>query len=287
MEQSNKQTDLYLKCADYFNTGEEFNLLYDSKMDMLVTSPMPSEGDLMRYYDSPNYLSHAVNDKTIYQKIYFFVRRISITKKLRLISRLKPKGVKLLDVGAGAGHFIHSAIDSGWDGLGVEINKGARFAANSIKPNVIKDVAYLQGLSQNSFDVITLWHVLEHMSDLDLEINRLKTLLSFNGRLVIAVPNFKSYDAHYFQKYWAGYDVPRHLWHFSRSAIVKLFGRHGMQVESTHPMVFDSFFVSLLSTKYKFGSFRFFKAILVGLVSNIKAAYSGEYSSLIYIIKKQ
>ena len=287
MEQSSKQTDLYLKCADYFNTGEVFSLLYDSKMDMLVTSPQPSEGELLRYYDTPGYLSHAINDKTIYQKIYFFIRRISITKKLRLISRFRSKGEKLLDVGAGAGHFIHSAIDSGWDGLGVEVNKAARSAANNIKPNIIKDGAYLQRLSQNSFDVITLWHVLEHMSDLDLEINRLNSLLSFNGRLIVAVPNFKSYDAHYFQKYWAGYDVPRHLWHFSRSAIVKLFGRHGMEVESMHPMVFDSFFVSLLSTKYKFGSFRVFKAILVGLVSNIKATYSREYSSLIYIIKKK
>jgi len=287
VEQSSKLMDLYLKCSDYFNTGEAFNLLYDSKMDMLVTSPRPSEGELMRYYDSPNYLSHAVKDKTIYQKIYFFVRRISIMKKLRLISRFRFKGAKLLDVGAGAGHFIHGAIDSGWEGVGVEINKDAIFTGNSVRPNVIKDVAYLQGLSKNSFDVITLWHVLEHMSDLDLEINRLKSLLSFNGRLVVAVPNFRAYDACYFQKHWAGYDVPRHLWHFSRIAIVRLFARHGMEVESTHPLVFDSFFISLLSTKYKFGDFRVFKAILVGLVSNIKAIYSKEFSSLIYIIKKK
>ena len=134
--------------------------------------------------------------------------------------------------------------------------------------------------------MITLWHVLEHLPKLKNHIAVFESLLKPNGRLIIAVPNYKSYDAKYYKNYWAAFDVPRHLWHFSQNAISKLMSQNGMSVLKTKPMIFDAFYVSLLSEKYKNGSMNLIKAFWIGLRSNLKAKRSGEFSSLIYIIKK-
>jgi predicted SAM-dependent methyltransferase len=136
-------------------------------------------------------------------------------------------------------------------------------------------------------DVITLWHVLEHVSELTEYIQTIRTVLSDHGALVVAVPNFESYDAKFYKQHWAAYDVPRHLWHFNQSAIEGLFGKLGFRLEDVRPMYFDSYYVSLLSEKYKTGRSRFLPALYRGALSNWKARSSGQYSSLIYILKKQ
>ena len=287
MEQMSKHSNLYLTCKDHFLTGESFELVYIKDKDLLVTMPKLSDSELLRYYDSSDYQSHSTNLSSFFHLLYFSVREISTRKKLKLINKFSSHQKTLLDVGAGIGYFIDSATNCGWNSVGVEISGVARSLAEKTRSISIKKMSYLDTLDQNTFDVITLWHVLEHMGDLDFQIKRLKGLLRLNGRIVIAVPNFKSYDAKYFKEYWAGYDVPRHLWHFSKKSIHKLFRKHNMIVESTHPMIFDSFFISLLSTKYKYGKINYIKGILIGLISNIKAIFSKEYSSLIYVIKRQ
>jgi len=271
----------YLKTKDYAVSGEEFELLYDQNLKMLVTKPQPL--DLDKYYRSDDYISHTDASRSLFEKIYQVVKKYSLSKKVRLIKKYSSDGKTLLDVGAGTGDFLLTAKSEDWDVEGVEPNHDAKIRAHE---KGIELYPSLGKLPKNRYDVITLWHVLEHMPNLDDQINKLVTLLNEKGALVIAVPNFKSYDAQKYQKYWAAYDVPRHLWHFSKEAIEKLFYGHGMKVVKVKPMIFDSFYVSMLSEKYKTGSQNYFRAFVVGFLSNVKAWSSKEYSSHIYILKR-
>ena len=191
---------------------------------------------------------------------------------------------KILDVGCGTGDFLKAAQNNGWVVIGIEPNQEARSIANSKTNNAVFDIDHLSKINDH-FDVITLWHVLEHLPDLKTQIENLKRLLNPNGTLIIAVPNFKSYDAKFYKSNWAAYDVPRHLWHFSKKSISKLFQNNGLKVIKHKPMLFDSFYVSLLSEKYKSGKMNPFRALWVGLYSNILGFIKKEYSSHIYILK--
>jgi 2-polyprenyl-3-methyl-5-hydroxy-6-metoxy-1,4-benzoquinol methylase len=270
----------YLKTKDYSISGEEFELVYDESLDMLVTRPQPRELD--KYYLSENYISHTDANTTLIDKIYQTVKKYSLWKKVRLIRKYGTEEKTLLDVGAGTGDFLLTAKESNWDVDGVEPNNEAKMRA---KEKGIDLYSSLGTLVKRKYNVITLWHVLEHLPNLENQIRQLVSLLNENGTLIIAVPNFRSYDAWYYQKYWAAYDVPRHLWHFSKETIEKLFSDHGMKVVKTKPMVFDAFYVSLLSEKYKTGGQNYFRAFTVGLLSNLKGLRSREYSSHIYILK--
>lgn len=171
----------------------------------------------------------------------------------------------------------------GWDVKGTEPNQKARSIASHQGIELLENS---NGLKKQSFDVITLWHVLEHIENLSEFISQLNELLKDNGQIVIAVPNYKSFDAEYYKEFWAAYDVPRHLWHFSQESIVKLFSKENIIVDKILPMKFDAFYVSLLSEKYKSGKMNPLKAFFTGLKSNRKAKRTGEYSSLIYVLKK-
>ncbi|MCP4974519.1 MAG: class I SAM-dependent methyltransferase [Maribacter sp.] len=271
----------YLKTKDYAVTGEEFELLYDESLKMLVTEPQPQ--DLDKYYESDNYISHTDASKSFFDKIYQTVKKYSLWKKVRLIENYATDGKTLLDVGAGTGDFLLAAKNKDWDIEGIEPNQDAKIRAQE---KGIELLASLDLLSNNKYDIITLWHVLEHLSNLDEQIKKVVTLLNEKGTLIIAVPNFNSYDAKHYKEYWAAYDVPRHLWHFSKEAIEKLFSYHGMRVIKVKPMIFDSFYVSLLSEKYRKGRQNYFRAFTIGFLSNIKAWRSKEYSSHIYILKR-
>ncbi|MGB6268868.1 MAG: class I SAM-dependent methyltransferase, partial [Olleya sp.] len=172
-----------------------------------------------------------------------------------------------------------------WTIVGIEPNKEARTIANSKTNNLAFDNSKLKDLPKHSFDVITLWHVLEHIPNLEEQIRQLKALLKNDGVLIVAIPNYKSHDANHYKQFWAAYDVPRHLWHFNQASILKLFSSIDMKVIKTKPMVFDAYYVSLLSEKYKTGKMKIFKAFWTGFRSNLKAKSSSEYSSVIYIIK--
>jgi len=271
----------YLKTKDYAVTGEEFELLYDETLKMLVSKPQPL--DLDKYYKSENYISHTDASTTFIDKIYQTVKKYSLWKKVKLLQKYSSGGKTLLDVGAGTGDFLLTAKNRNWDVEGVEPNHDAKIRAQEKGIDLYPS---LGALPDNRYDVITLWHVLEHLPNLDDQINKLVALLSEKGILVIAVPNFKSYDAQHYKNYWAGYDVPRHLWHFSKEAIEKLFSGPGMKVVQVKPMIFDSFYVSMLSEKYKTGSQNYVRAFVIGFLSNVKAWSSKEYSSHIYILKR-
>jgi 2-polyprenyl-3-methyl-5-hydroxy-6-metoxy-1,4-benzoquinol methylase len=271
----------YLKTKDYSISREEFELVYDESLDMLVTRPQPQELD--KYYLSKNYISHTDASKTLIDKIYQTVKKYSLWKKVQLINKYCFEEKTLLDVGAGTGDFLLKAKNRNWKVEGVEPNNEAKMRS---KEKGIDLYSSLGTLVDRKYNVITLWHVLEHLPNLDNQIKQLVSLLNENGTLIIAVPNFKSYDAQYYQKYWAAYDVPRHLWHFSKETIEKLFSGHDMKVVKTKPMVFDAFYVSLLSEKYKTGRQNYFRAFAIGFLSNLKGLHNREFSSHIYILKR-
>lgn len=325
----------YLKTKDYSVSKENFELLLDDRIDLLITNPRPEKEDLGVYYESENYISHTDSKKTITEITYNFVKKYALNKKLELLNSFSTEHKTVLDIGCGTGDFLNTCQQAGWKVTGIEPSKKARekgleklkkgtyiysdihaffeddFAGEEKEidykqsykhtklyhhsehetKNVEKEVLKFEGKEiQNEsnpyqFDVITLWHVLEHVYDLDMYIYRLKQLLKPDGVLVIAVPNYKSYDAEHYKQFWAAYDVPRHLWHFSQTSIHRLFSTELMKVVKTIPMKFDAFYVSLLSEQYKTGKKNFIKAIINGIKSNKAAKRTGEYSSLIYVLK--
>lgn len=273
----------FLKVKDFSVSGEVFELLYNPDYDMLITHPQPSIQDLPRYYESDDYISHTDGKRSLFEKLYHFVKKIALNNKLSLINSCGEKG-NLLDIGAGTGDFLSVAKNNGWNIIGIEpsdkaktiaINKGVTF------------VDQISNIADNSIDVVTMWHVLEHVPDLEHQISELKRIIKPNGSIIIAVPNFNSYDANHYKEYWAAFDVPIHLWHFSKTAIQKLFNEKNLRLTKTLPMKFDSFYVSLLSEKYKTGKMNFIKAFFIGLKSNWVAKRNFEYSSHIYVFKNK
>lgn len=272
---------LFLKTKDHSVSGEPFDLLWDSNLDMLVTQPLPA--NLAKYYESTDYISHTDASHSFVDKLYQAVKRRNLKKKLQLINSQIDRLESVLDFGAGTGDFLATAQSAGVEVAGIEPNNAARQLAQQKGITLHENLEELTG---KSYDVITLWHVLEHVPNLDEQITQLKTLLKDDGCMVVAVPNFKSFDAKHYGSYWAAYDVPRHLWHFSQTAISKIFDKHGFKVTSIKPMWFDAFYVSMLSEKYKGNKWYLLVGFLIGFWSNIKAIFTKECSSLIYVLKK-
>ncbi|MDC6365162.1 MULTISPECIES: class I SAM-dependent methyltransferase [Flavobacteriaceae] len=272
----------FLKTKDFSVSGEPFELHQDSDLDMLVTYPQPSNID--SYYESDDYISHTDSKTSFTDKLYHLVKGFNLKNKTQISTNQLDTPKSLLDIGAGTGDFLLHAKRKGLQIKGVEPNKKARELALNKGIELESDI---DSLSNAKYDVITLWHVLEHLPNLEGQIEKMVSLLQPNGVLIVAVPNFKSFDAKHYGTYWAGYDVPRHLWHFSKTSISKLFGKHNMEVTSIRPMWFDAFYVSMLSEKYKGNKFNLISAFFVGLWSNLKACFTKEHSSLIYILKKK
>lgn len=248
---------------------------------MLYTDPVPEE--LAKYYESENYISHTDAKRSFVDRIYQMVKYWSVRSKMNLVeSHVVGKKV-LLDIGAGTGDFLLYAKKRGWSVSGIETNSSARALAKAKDLDLFKERP--GGLIPKP-TAISLWHVLEHLPDPKEYLKWIHTQLEEQGILIIAVPNFKSWDAEHYQSDWAAYDVPRHLWHFSKKSILELTNQHFF-VEDIKPMVFDSFYVSLLSEKYRNGKSNLIRAFFNGLRSNMAAWSSGEFSSLIYVLRKR
>lgn len=272
----------YLSVKDYLVSGESFELVHDTDLDFLKTFPQPKVEELPQYYESQEYISHTDEKRGLISSLYQLVKKWSLQKKAKLILQQLGDVGSLLDVGAGTGDFLKVAKEKGWQVHGMEPNKNA---AKLALEKGIDLKASLNDFEGKQFDVVTLWHVLEHIPDLEETILKLAALVRPQGALIIAVPNFKSFDARYYGKFWAAYDVPRHLWHFSKESMKNLFAEN-FHLKKIEPMIFDSFYVSLLSEKYKTGRKFSLKAFWIGLLSNIKAKRSKEYSSQVYCFKK-
>ncbi|MCX2838878.1 class I SAM-dependent methyltransferase [Salinimicrobium sp. MT39] len=272
-----------LVCKDHTVSGEFFELRKAKDLDLLATFPQPNLERLPDYYKSESYISHTDSKRGFFDKIYQQVKNLMLSRKLNWIAQEKTGKVKILDVGAGTGNFLLAAKKRGWKVFGAEPNSGARALASKKGVELEEET---REFSSGSFDVITMWHVLEHVPNLEEQIEELYRLLKPDGLLVIAVPNFKSDDAQKYKEHWAAYDVPRHLYHFSPSAIEKIFNSSGFLLTSQKGLFFDSFYVSLLSEKYASGTSNVLKAVWKGAISNFKAKSSGNYSSVAYFFRK-
>jgi len=252
------------------------------------TQDIPKADDIDAYYKSDAYISHSDTSKGFINKLYHLARSYTLGLKKRLVQKNSSKrNGNLLDVGAGTGAFAACMKKAGWHVTALEPDETARINAGKAHNIVLQPSENLFKLEPDSFDVITLWHVLEHVHDLHEYLNAFHNLLNKGGSLIIAVPNYTSYDATVYSGAWAAYDVPRHLYHFSPKSMKHLLHQHGFKVKSYKPMWFDSFYISLLSEKYLTGKNRPLKAFLTGFISNLYALReTHECSSIIYIAKK-
>ncbi|MCF6297223.1 MAG: class I SAM-dependent methyltransferase [Flavobacteriaceae bacterium] len=295
----NTESTLFLTCTDHTVSRETFELHLDKEKEMLLTKPQPKKEILGRYYESDAYISHTDSNKTIFEKVYQFAKNYALKNKIKLVKKESAVKINLhvLDIGCGTGDFLIACKNKNWQVIGVEPNKNASVIATS-KLSILNSKVLtkkkqestilnsIKNIEKNKqFDIITMWHVLEHVPNLTEYISNLRKLLKPNGTLIVAVPNFKSHDAQYYKEHWAAYDVPRHLSHFSQKSIQLLFIDVEMKVVKTIPMKFDAYYVSLLSEKHKTGTPNLLKAFYRGFASNLKARSTKEYSSLIYILK--
>lgn len=282
--QKRASEDFELMIKDYFLTQEEFILKKNSRFGFLETHPQPIE-NLNKYYESEEYLSHTDSNKSFTDKLYQWIKNINIRHKFSMLGKVNSE-MKLLDYGCGVGDFLAHAQNKNLEIYGVEPNENARKIAQKKVGEIYISDSELKNLDE-TFDIITLWHVLEHIPDLFEFIKELKTHLKPDGQILIAVPNHLSFDAKFYKKHWAAYDVPRHLWHFSPESMEKLFNSFGMKIENKYPLWFDSFYVSLLSEKYKKTSLGFIRACCVAFISNLIGIFTGNYSSIVYKIKNK
>ena len=272
-----------ITAEDFLITREKFQIYSCDKCGLRFTNPRPNDDQLAGYYDSSEYISHSNESASLVDGLYKIARTFTLRRKRKLIEKLS-LNKRLLDVGCGTGHFIDYCQQHGWQVNGVEPNDIARTQAEDKTKIIIQH--NLSEIVDASYEVITLWHVLEHLPDLEQTMNQLKSLLAPGGVLIIAVPNFDAYEATVFDEYWAAYDVPRHLWHFSKKSMAQLSKKHGLKIVRTYPMKLDSFYISLLSNKNKNNSNKYISSFITGLLSNIYALKSKNYSSLIYQIEK-
>jgi 2-polyprenyl-3-methyl-5-hydroxy-6-metoxy-1,4-benzoquinol methylase len=267
---------------DHTATGELFHVKQCTTCGLLVTSPRPTETNAARYYQSTAYISHTGAAAGLIDYIYLIVRRFTLNWKYHLIRNRNPHG-KLLDYGSGTGAFLNHCIDKGIDAYGIEPSVIARDAHTKVAESLDK-------LEVNEFDVITLWHVLEHVYPLEQTLDQLKQRLAKTGTIFIAVPNWQSSDAKHYGAEWAAYDVPRHIWHFSQAAMKQLLTKKGFKLQAIIPMKLDAYYVSLLSEKNanhgKLSITRIVRALKTALISNVRAENDLNYSSLIYVATK-
>lgn len=283
-ESDKAQINLWLR--DEFLTKEDFHICECLNCGLLYTMPRPNPEKIGSYYKSEDYYSHQENKKGFIPKVYEAVKKTNLNHK----SNLALGGLKqgsLLDIGCGVGDFLHTAEKKGWVCTGVEPSEEAKSIAKQRTTANIIESNELERLQDESFDVITMWHVLEHVDDLKWEMKQLQRLIKPYGRIVIAVPNYKSYDGQYYKELWAAYDVPRHLNHFNKTTIAKIFNSVGFDLVRTDKLKWDAYYISYMSEQYKHHSFPLIRGIFRGLISNGKAKHSGEWSSKVYIFEKK
>jgi 2-polyprenyl-3-methyl-5-hydroxy-6-metoxy-1,4-benzoquinol methylase len=269
---------------DHLVSGETFDILWDKSKGFARTHPQPSEQKLDSYYNSTDYISHNQKTQSLVGLLYQIARRQMFRIKTRMFkNELSDQGT-ILDYGCGTGDFLEYAASQSYKVYGVETNSGARKQANE-KGFLVVDS--WEKLPNNQFDLISLWHVFEHVFDLEACINEFNLRLNKNGTLLIAVPNLNSYDAKHYNEYWAAYDAPRHLWHFPQTGIISLMDSKGFELKAKHPLILDALYISYVSEKHKGSKTPLIKGVLKGIVSNLKAKKSGEYSSLVYAFKKK
>lgn len=281
----NQTPHSYMEVKDLFLSKEEFQLMKCDHCGLLFTSPRPSADVIGKYYLSNEYYSHQQNKKGLVPRIYETVKSLNIKKKVNYAIGNLPKG-KLLDIGCGVGDFLLQVKKCGWDISGIEPSSDAKTIAKERLGFLPMDPTDSSSLQSHSYDVITMWHVLEHVDDLKCQTSELSRLLKPGGRLVIALPNLQSFDCQYYKQFWAAWDVPRHLNHFSPDVIRSIIDSIGMKFVDIQKLKWDAYYISILSERYLDHSLPLLRGVWVGFKSNYRASRTGMYSSLVYRFQK-
>ena len=281
-----QKTQIHLWLKDEFLTKEEFQIHECFNCGLLFTEPRPSKEKIGDYYKSEEYYSHQENKQGFIPRIYEWVKIKNLRNKFKMATGGLTKG-KVLDIGCGVGDFLHIMEQNGWETIGIEPSEEAQNIAKKRMKAQLYTPDQIDQLPSESFNLITMWHVLEHVDDLKTEVYHLERMLKKGGRLVLALPNFKSYDAQYYHEKWAAYDVPRHLNHFCKKSIANIFKNCQLRLTKTDKLGWDAFYISYMSEQYERHSLALIRGVWRGMVSNIKAKKSGEWSSLVYILEKQ
>ena len=274
----------FINVKDSFLTKEKFSLFLNEKSQTLSTFPKPSLEELPRYYDSTNYLSHKKAPSNLFSKIYFLSRRLMLFSKKKIISDLFSKPGKIVDGGSGTGYFLKAIKKIGWTTTGIEPNLSARNIAKKGKLTHVKSLKELKATNQ---DAITFWHSLEHVYFLEKTLSQAKEALIKNGFLIIACPNYTSWDAKHYKSDWAGWDVPRHLHHFSNKSLALILEPMGFVQIKKIPLLLDAFYISIISEQNRSSRFSFLKGMVIGGISNVLGLLRNNYSSHIYVFQKK
>ena len=279
-----KKDKLLLVGKDYLVSQKPFKIYWDSQQKLGWTDIDPASS-MDSYYASEAYDSHKVKQKTLRDWVYKTVQQWMFRYKWRKIIQKSKRTISThLDYGGGVGGFSTFTQKKGITTTIVENSSGALTQLKKEGHHAYGSLEEIE--SDEKFDLITLWHVLEHLPNPKETVKKLKDRLNAKGLLVLAVPNLNSFDANHYQEYWAGYDLPRHLWHFSNKGLQKITENVGFSLLSKHPLFFDSFYVSMLSQQHKTGKTQILKAIYIGLISNLKAIKKGNYSSSFFVFSK-
>jgi 2-polyprenyl-3-methyl-5-hydroxy-6-metoxy-1,4-benzoquinol methylase len=274
----------FLEVNDYFLTKEDFSIQKCDACGFRFINPRPENLEIGRYYQSDEYISHDAEKENFISRIYKIARIFSIKAKYRIVYKYGESG-KILDIGCGTGEFLKYCKSKGFDVSGVEPSEKARVYAQKVNHISVTGKLADYSNSLHSFDCISMWHVLEHVHDLNETIEMVKTLLKPNGIFIVAVPNSNSWDAQHYGNFWAAYDVPRHLYHFTEVTLKKLVSKHGFILKKLLPQKLDAFYVSMLSEKYRTGKINYLKSFILGLWSNFQAGKQKRgYSSQIFVL---
>ncbi|MCG9879503.1 MAG: class I SAM-dependent methyltransferase [Bacteroidia bacterium] len=285
---NNTECKELFNCKDYVASNEEFTIVECLKCNLQFTNPRPTELEIGKYYESNKYISHAGSDKSelgVTYKIYDWVRNYSIGNKLKLIKKYHKSG-KLLDLGCGLGYFLDGVKkDNTFHSIGADISLEAiKYVKNTFNIEVLEE-SKLSLESDKSYDIITQWHVMEHVHRLEERMILLKRILKEEGTMFIAVPISNSFDSQYYKQFWDGYDVPRHLYHFTSNSMRILMEKHGFKIVKQKAMPFDGPYISMRSEYHQKKSFGFIRGGIIGTISNIKSWFTGNYSSILFVIK--
>jgi SAM-dependent methyltransferase len=285
---NSEKTRFVLKVKDHSVSGEFFDVFECSRCSLRFTMNPPAGEKIGTYYESEDYISHSNTRKGLINSLYHSVRNRTMANKFHLLKRATGLTTgQHLDIGAGTGAFVQYMNGKNWKSIGVEPDERARDMALAYHATKLLPAGDFESFLPESFDAISMWHVLEHVHALYPYLQQIKNILKPDGLVFIAVPNYTSYDAKKYGADWAAYDVPRHLYHFSPGSMKWLLKPAGFQLKEIVPMWYDSYYISLMSEKYRHGNTSLLKGFMTGAISNMKALRDKEKcSSLIYTAKR-
>jgi len=278
---------VFLESEDYFLSKESFTIQECRSCGFRFSNPRPSESNMGRYYQSDDYISHDAGKGGLITALYTLARHVALRAKYKIVRKFS-SGQTILDIGCGTGEFLNLCQQKGMNCKGVEPTEKARKFARDTYSLQVDDDFLTKKEQPEHYDCITLWHVLEHIHRLDETIGKIKKELKRDGVLILALPNCNSFDARQYGKYWAAYDLPRHIYHFTKATVELLAKKNDLTCRKIIPQKLDAFYISLLSEKYKYGSPKWIHAFITGVRSNLK---SGKpefgHSSQIYLLKSK